>query len=83
MLPFCFGAGKVAHAEVVADKLRVPHKECVFYTDSYSDVPMLEAVGEPVAIDPDRRLLRLATKRGWRIERWLETTTSRPALLPP
>lgn len=80
VLPFCFGAGKVVHAAVIADKLRVPLKECVFYTDSYSDLPMLEAVGEPVVVDPDRRLLRLAMKRGWRIERWLERDAK---ALPP
>jgi HAD superfamily hydrolase (TIGR01490 family) len=80
MMPFCYGPGKVAHAEVIAEKLRIPLRECVFYTDSYSDVPMLEAVGEPVAVDPDRRLRRHAQKRGWRIERWDEPA---PMALPP
>jgi len=82
VLPFCYGPGKVAHAEVIADKLRIPLKECVFYTDSYSDLPMLEAVGEPIAVDPDRRLLRHAMKRGWRIERWHEPAST-TKLLPP
>jgi phosphoserine phosphatase len=81
VLPFCYGPGKVAHAEVIADKLHIPLKECVFYTDSYSDLPMLEAVGEPVAVDPDRRLLRHAMQRGWRIERWHEPAP--PKLLSP
>ena len=35
------------------------------YTDSYTDVPMLEAVGHPVAVNPDRVLARLARDRGW------------------
>ena len=35
------------------------------YSDSYSDVPFLEAVGHPVAANPDRKLRRIARERGW------------------
>jgi hypothetical protein len=35
------------------------------YSDSYTDVPMLEAVGHPVVVNPDRVLARLARDRGW------------------
>ncbi len=35
------------------------------YSDSYTDMPMLEAVGHPVAVNPDRVLARLASERGW------------------
>ncbi len=35
------------------------------YSDSFSDLPMLETVGKPVAVNPDRRLRRVALKRGW------------------
>jgi HAD superfamily hydrolase (TIGR01490 family) len=42
------------------------------YSDSHSDVPFLEAVGRAVAANPDRELLRLATARGWAIERFHE-----------
>ena len=68
--PLCFGVGKVAHAQIVADKVGVRLDECAFYTDSASDLPMLEVVREPVAIDPDPWLRRIANRRGWRIERW-------------
>jgi HAD superfamily hydrolase (TIGR01490 family) len=37
------------------------------YSDSYTDVPMLEAVGHPVAVNPDRVLARLARERDWEI----------------
>jgi HAD superfamily hydrolase (TIGR01490 family) len=37
------------------------------YSDSFTDMPMLEAVGNPVAVNPDRELRREAEKRGWRI----------------
>ena len=38
---------------------------CTAYSDSYSDVPFLEAVGHPVAANPDRKLRRIARDRGW------------------
>ncbi len=77
--PLCFGPGKVAHARVVADKVRVALSDCAFYTDSASDLPMLEVVGRPVAVDPDPRLARIARRRGWPIERW----RGQPQLPPP
>ena len=40
------------------------------YADSISDLPMLEAVGNPVAINPDRRLAAAAMSRSWQIRRW-------------
>ena len=78
VLPLCFGAGKVSHARVVADKLHVDLRQCTFYTDSASDVPMLEAVGVPVAVDPDPRLRRIARRRGWAIETWRQPLKALP-----
>jgi HAD superfamily hydrolase (TIGR01490 family) len=40
------------------------------YGDSYGDLPLLECVGQPAAVRPDRRLRALAQARGWRIVRW-------------
>ena len=40
------------------------------YADSISDLPMMEAVGNPVAVNPDRRLAAAAEERGWRIKHW-------------
>lgn len=40
------------------------------YADSLSDLPMLEGVGTPVAVNPDPRLSQIAGQRGWRVERW-------------
>ncbi len=42
----------------------------VAYSDSANDLPLLEAVDEPVAVQPDDRLARVAAERGWRILRW-------------
>ena len=39
------------------------------YSDSMSDLPMLEAVGRPVATNPGRRLRQIAERRGWEVLR--------------
>lgn len=39
--------------------------ECTAYSDSHTDLPLLEAVGAPVAVNPDRRLRAVAAQRGW------------------
>lgn len=41
-----------------------------FYSDSANDLPLLGAVGHPVAVDPDQRLLAHATAQGWPVRRW-------------
>ncbi|MCA9620474.1 MAG: HAD family hydrolase [Myxococcales bacterium] len=67
--PMCYGADKITHVR----KLFGPDldlREAVFYSDSITDLPLLEAVGEPVVVNPDARLRRLALRRGWRVEQW-------------
>jgi len=44
--------------------------ETVAYADSVSDLPMLEVVGHPVAVNPEVRLASVARRRGWTVERW-------------
>lgn len=68
--PLCYGEGKVYHAEQLAEQLGESLSNSVFYTDSYSDLPMLLAVGNPVAVHPDNRLFRRARKEGWPIVKW-------------
>jgi HAD superfamily hydrolase (TIGR01490 family) len=53
-----------------ADKHGIDLAQSFAYTDSHGDLSMLECVGYPVAINADRRLRRLAARRGWRIEEW-------------
>jgi HAD superfamily hydrolase (TIGR01490 family) len=66
----CFGEGKCYWGKRIAAERSVPLSQCAFYTDSYSDRALLEAVGTPVAVNPDFMLRRLASERGWRIERF-------------
>lgn len=66
----CFGRHKVTIAEAFAAEHGIDLGTSVFYSDSYNDKPMLERVGEAVAVNPDARLYGHALRRGWRIERW-------------
>jgi hypothetical protein len=56
--------------------------EAVAYADSSSDLPLLEAVGFPVAVNPEARLASLARKRGWLVEQWDKAPGFVPSLLP-
>jgi len=68
--PLCIGEGKVVRTERLARELGFRLDEATFYSDSLTDLPLLERVREPVAVNPDLRLLRVARRRGWRVERW-------------
>jgi HAD superfamily hydrolase (TIGR01490 family) len=56
--------------------------ECVAYADSTSDLPMLEAAGFPVAVNPETKLAAIARKRGWHVEHWPRAPGYKRALLP-
>jgi HAD superfamily hydrolase (TIGR01490 family) len=65
-----FGRGKLVAAQRTADAHGTLLAACTFYTDSYADLPVMEAVGRPVAVNPDLRLRRKARRRGWEIVDW-------------
>ncbi len=65
--PACFGAGKVARTRSYAEAHHIDLDASYFYSDSDSDIPLLDAVGHPVAVNPSRKLARIAAKRGWPI----------------
>jgi HAD superfamily hydrolase (TIGR01490 family) len=56
--------------------------ECVAYADSTSDLPLLETVGYPVAVNPEAKLAAVARRRGWLVEHW-SRAAGRPAPLLP
>jgi len=68
--PVCYGEGKVTHATRYAAEHGVDLGVSYFYTDSMSDLPMLDRVGHPRVVNPDPRLGRLARSRGWQILSW-------------
>jgi len=59
--------------------------ETVAYADSSSDLPMLEAAGVPVAVNPEAKLAAIARKRGWHVEHWSKApgAPSRPIPIGP
>ena len=70
----------VMAAYAAAEDLQL--EESVAYADSASDLPMLEAVGYPVAVNPEVKLATIARKRGWHIETWSRAPGYAPPLLP-
>ena len=76
LYPLSYGDGKVDLATEFAEKEAggVSLEKTRFYTDSYSDLPLLKAVGEPVVVHPDPRLLREAQRQGWDIQDWGESS---------
>jgi len=65
-----YGEGKLARTAEWAQREGVDLRNCTFYTDSYTDTKLMEAVGTPVAVCPDRRLAAAAARAGWRVEQW-------------
>jgi HAD superfamily hydrolase (TIGR01490 family) len=68
--PICYGPGKVEVAEAWARERGVDLGASSFYSDSITDLPMLERVRFPTVVAPDLRLRRLARSRGWPILDW-------------
>jgi HAD superfamily hydrolase (TIGR01490 family) len=63
--PFCYGEGKVDAITEIARFEGFDLAQCYAYSDSASDLPMLSAVGHPVAVNPDSKLERHARAHGW------------------
>ena len=68
----CHGEGKAAALRELAAEQGFDLSGSTAYSDSHTDLPFLEAVGNPVAVNPDRRLRELALDRGWPILRFDE-----------
>jgi HAD superfamily hydrolase (TIGR01490 family) len=67
---FIYGAGKARAIEQLAEREGIDLGASYAYTDSASDLPMMQIVGHPVAVNPDRELLRAARKQGWQVLRF-------------
>jgi len=64
----CFREGKIVRLEqwlAARGRRLADFAESVFYSDSHNDLPLLERVTRPVAVDPDERLAAEAQRRGW------------------
>ncbi len=74
--PLCYGQGKLDRAAALLHQLGAGLEQTAFYTDSITDLPLLEAVGHPIVVNPDARLRRAARRRGWLIEDWIATAAA-------
>jgi len=63
----CFGANKAKLIKELAIKKNIDLKSSYAYSDNNSDIPLLSAVGNPVATNPQWRMLAHAKKNNWKI----------------
>jgi HAD superfamily hydrolase (TIGR01490 family) len=77
--PACVGQGKVHWAEDLGARRELDLAGSWFYTDSYTDLPMLERVGHRVIVNPDPRLRITAKRRGWPVENWVAEAAKQAA----
>ncbi|MGV0719380.1 HAD-IB family hydrolase [Mycolicibacterium elephantis] len=73
---YCFGEGKAEAIRQLATREGYALEHCYAYSDSITDLPMLEIVGHPTVVNPDRALRKEAAARGWPV-----LTFSRPVSL--
>ena len=66
------GEGKAAALRELADEHGYDLTASTAYTDSHTDLPFLEAVGNPVVVNPDRELRRIAEERDWPVREFGE-----------
>ncbi len=65
--PVVHGPEKAARVVALARERGIDLPRSFAYSDSINDLPLLELVGNPVAMNPDRQLLQIARRRGWQI----------------
>jgi HAD superfamily hydrolase (TIGR01490 family) len=68
--PFAYREGKPVVMRALAEREGIDLTESYAYSDSGSDLPMLRAVGHPVAVNPDTELARVARQEGWDVLRF-------------
>lgn len=71
--PFCYGEGKAIAIRKIAEEKGYDLAQSYAYTDSAGDLPMLDIVGHPVAVNPDNALESIAYHRGWPIVEFSRT----------
>jgi HAD superfamily hydrolase (TIGR01490 family) len=62
---YAAGPAKVDAVRKLAAQRGYDLADCYAYSDSVTDLPLLESVGHPTAVNPDRGLRRAAAERGW------------------
>jgi HAD superfamily hydrolase (TIGR01490 family) len=68
---YAYGPYKAELIRTIAERDGIDLSASYAYSDSYTDLPMLEVVGHPVAVNPDRMLANLAKERNWEIRHFV------------
>lgn len=71
---YCYGPNKAAAIQEISIQYEIDLSKSWAYSDSFTDLPMLEIVGNPVVVNPDRNLLKVAKTRNWEIRHFKSTT---------
>ena len=81
---YAYGPNKAVAMRRVAAEENIDLLRSWAYSDSATDIPMLETVGNPVAVNPDRELLKIARERSWEIRRFVRPVRLRDRVpVPP
>jgi HAD superfamily hydrolase (TIGR01490 family) len=87
---YAYGPHKAEAMRTLAESAGIDLSASYAYSDSATDIPMLEAVGHPVVVNPDRALARWAEQHGWEVRRFVRPVRLRdrfrmptPSLPPP
>lgn len=67
---YCYGPGKRERIKAYCSDNGCNLANAWYYADSISDLPALEVVGNPVCVNPEKKLEAVATERGWKICHW-------------
>ena len=66
----CFKSGKIENLMPWLERNGESLKDSTFYSDSHNDLPLLELVDNPVAVNADKILTQIAEKKGWKVLNW-------------
>jgi len=80
---YCYGENKATAIKQLAAERGYELDACHAYSDSITDLPMLEAVGQPNVVNPDRALRAIATERSWPTLTFSKPVSLRSRIHPP
>ena len=80
---YCAGENKAIAIKQLAQKHGYDLEDCYAYSDSVTDLPLLEAVGHPTVVNPDRGLRKIAAQRGWPVLTFSDPVSLRARIPTP
>ena len=80
---YSYGPFKAEAMRALAEREGIDLDESSAYSDSYTDLPMLETVGHPVAVNPDRVLAKVARERDWEVMQFTKPVRLRDRMSVP